>query len=103
MSSGGRFAAAIFEGLVMKNHKTLVRYTVRKKQGGSQSSKDNQSGGSGPKSAGATMRRYNEKRFREQILEVLSAWSAELAQVHLIFLFAPGINWNFFFRWTKCF
>jgi len=43
------------------------------------------------------MRRYNEKRFREQILEVLGNWSEELKKAHRIFLYGPGINWNYFF------
>lgn len=41
-------------------HKTFHCYTVRAKQGASQSSRDNRSGGSHPKSAGASLRRYNE-------------------------------------------
>lgn len=42
-------------------HKTIHKYTVRAKQGGSQSRCDNKSGGSGPKSAGANLRRHNEQ------------------------------------------
>jgi len=40
-------------------HKTFHSYTVRAKQGGSQSSRDNR--GNYPKSAGASLRRYNEQ------------------------------------------
>lgn len=48
------------------HHKTFHSYTVRAKQGGGQSSKDNKSGGgSHPKSAGASLRRYNEAAFAE--------------------------------------
>lgn len=39
-------------------HKTFHSYTVRAKQGGSQSTQDRSKGGS--KSAGASLRRYNE-------------------------------------------
>lgn len=50
----------------MIQHKTFHSYTVRAKQGGSQSSRDNKSGGSShPKSAGASLRRYNEAAFAE--------------------------------------
>ena len=41
-------------------HKTFHSYTVRARQGGTQSSRDGRSGGSHPKSAGASLRRYNE-------------------------------------------
>jgi len=47
-------------------HKTFHRYIVRKKQGGTQSGKDKQcGGGSHPKSAGASIRRYNEQMLTE--------------------------------------
>ncbi len=46
-------------------HKTFVRYTVRAKQGGGQSGRDSQQGGSHPKSAGAALRRYNERALAE--------------------------------------
>ena len=57
-------------------HKTFHRYVVRAKRGTAQSSKDNQ-GGSGPKSAGATLRRYNE---------------AALTQVDMILFYFTEIN-----------
>ncbi len=57
MLGGGHFAGAIFQGQKAVAHKTFHCYTVRAKQGGSQSSKDNKSGGSHPKSAGASLRR----------------------------------------------
>ncbi len=37
---GGYFAGAVFSGNKLMKHKTFRRYTTRKKQGGSQSSKD---------------------------------------------------------------
>lgn len=43
----------------MTRHKTFRTYTTRQKQGGSQSSRDNQSG-SNIRSAGASLRRRNE-------------------------------------------
>lgn len=44
-------------------HKTFHSYTVRAKQGGSQSSKDNS--GRHAKSAGASLRRYNEQSLTQ--------------------------------------
>lgn len=62
MLGGGHFAGAIFEKDVPILHKTFHCYTVRAGQGGAQSGRDNKSGGSGqPKSAGASLRRYNEQ------------------------------------------
>ena len=46
-------------------HKTFHRYVVRQKQGGVQSSKD--SAGRAPKSAGASLRRYNENALSKDI------------------------------------
>lgn len=42
----------------MIDHKTFHRYTVRARRGTAQSTKD--ANGGAPKSAGATLRRYNE-------------------------------------------
>lgn len=44
----------------MTVHKTFHCYTVRAKQGGGQSARDAK-GGNAPKSAGASLRRYNEQ------------------------------------------
>lgn len=41
-------------------HKTFHTYTVRAKQGAAQTSRDSRTLGSHPKSAGASLRRYNE-------------------------------------------
>ena len=48
-------------------HKTFHNYTVRAKQGGSQSAKDNQNSTAHPKSSGASLRRYNEQSQRQVI------------------------------------
>lgn len=61
MLGGGHFAGAVFKGTEPILHKTFHCYTVRAGQGGGQSSRDNKSGGSQPKSAGASLRRYNEQ------------------------------------------
>ena len=67
MLGGGHFAGAVFRGKDALVHKTFHAYTVRAKQGGSQNSADNKSGGSHPKSAGASLRRYNEMALMQHI------------------------------------
>ena len=66
--SGGRFAATVMDntrdGLFSIIHKTFHRYTTRRKQGGSQSSRDNKSGHSAG-SIGGMIRRENEKLLEE--------------------------------------
>ena len=47
-------------------HKTFHRYVVRAKRGTAQSSRDSQ--GNAPKSAGASLRRYNEAALTKVIL-----------------------------------
>eukprot|EP01125_Pyxidicula_operculata_P004932 TRINITY_DN1823_c0_g1_i2.p1 TRINITY_DN1823_c0_g1~~TRINITY_DN1823_c0_g1_i2.p1 ORF type:complete len:635 (-),score=213.91 TRINITY_DN1823_c0_g1_i2:466-2370(-) len=96
MSSGGHFAGGIFDGAKCIKHKTFHRYIVRKKQGGLQSTKDNQSATSQPKSAGASIRRHNEKRFREDITNTLTDWKSDLDTTDLIFVFTPSQNWYYF-------
>lgn len=59
MLGGGHFAGVVFDGNTIVVHKTFHCYTVRAKQGGSQASKDSKSGGF--KSAGSSLRRYNEQ------------------------------------------
>ena len=44
-------------------HKTFHSYTVRAKQGSSQSTRDSK--GNHPKSAGASLRRYNEQALTQ--------------------------------------
>eukprot|EP01113_Clastostelium_recurvatum_P013158 TRINITY_DN16919_c0_g1_i1.p1 TRINITY_DN16919_c0_g1~~TRINITY_DN16919_c0_g1_i1.p1 ORF type:complete len:715 (-),score=163.90 TRINITY_DN16919_c0_g1_i1:11-2134(-) len=90
--SGGRFAGAVFQGPLCVAHKTFHRYTTRRKQGGSQSAADNKSGTSAPQSAGASLRRYNEARLREDIQEVLREWTPLIQGSSLIFLAAPRGN-----------
>jgi hypothetical protein len=57
-------------------HKTFHCYTVRARQGGTQSSRDGRSGGSHPKSAGASLRRYNEAALTE-VFELASQLSVQ--------------------------
>lgn len=59
MITSGHFAGGVFDNKGnMKVSKTFHRYTTRRKQGGAQSGKDNT--GKMAKSAGSTLRRYNE-------------------------------------------
>uniref|UniRef100_K3WKI9 VLRF1 domain-containing protein n=1 Tax=Globisporangium ultimum (strain ATCC 200006 / CBS 805.95 / DAOM BR144) TaxID=431595 RepID=K3WKI9_GLOUD len=80
----GRFAGAIFDGEKALCHKTFQRYTVRRKQGGSQSASDNAGGKA--KSAGATLRRYNETALKQDVADLLAQWSDLLKGTELIFL-----------------
>ncbi|KAI5745224.1 hypothetical protein M8J76_009354 [Diaphorina citri] len=88
MLSGGHFAAAIFKGAEPILHKTFHCYTVRAKQGGSQSTKDGK--GNYPKSAGASLRRYNETALVQHVQELLSAWSSDIEKCSLILYRAVG-------------
>lgn len=98
MSSGGRFAGCLFEGSqATGKHRAFQRYTVRKKQGGSQASKDGQSGTKQPHSIGSSLRRQEAVRYTEQLQETLNAWAQDLEKCSLIFLFAPSSNLGLFF------
>ncbi|KAF9807398.1 hypothetical protein SFRURICE_005980 [Spodoptera frugiperda] len=61
MVSGGHFAGCIFTGGSDAIHKTLHSYTTRRGQGMAQSTRDQT--GNAPKSAGASLRRYNQEQF----------------------------------------
>ncbi|XP_042206876.1 ankyrin repeat and zinc finger domain-containing protein 1-like isoform X2 [Homarus americanus] len=89
---GGHYAAAIFRANEVVIHKTFHNYTVRAKQGGSQSSKDNQSGSAHPKSSGASLRRYNEQSQRQHIQELMESWKTHLTNCDLIFYNAKHHN-----------
>ncbi|RZF36554.1 hypothetical protein LSTR_LSTR010665 [Laodelphax striatellus] len=90
MLGGGHFAASIFKKNEVIQHKTFHSYTVRAKQGGSQSMKDNKQSAS--KSAGASLRRYNERSLMQHVQEILANWSKDIAACHFIFIRAVGPN-----------
>jgi len=74
-------------------HKTFHCYTVRRKQGGGQSSADNKSGTNHPKSAGASLRRYNEASLAQHVKDIMKAWNEDyLSKCHLIFYRAASGN-----------
>ncbi|KAF9540032.1 hypothetical protein EC957_004699 [Mortierella hygrophila] len=67
-------------------HKTFHRYTVRRKNGGAQSSFG------AANSAGAMVRMYNERTLKLEVRELLEAWSSWILQSECVFMHAPGNN-----------
>ncbi|KAL7751873.1 hypothetical protein RI367_002873 [Sorochytrium milnesiophthora] len=99
IASGGNFVAAVFEGARPTMHKSIHRYTTRRKQGGAQSAND---GGKGKaKSAGAQIRRYNEAALRVEIRETMMEWQAQLQACSHLFVFAPGSNRQMLFGYEN--
>ncbi|KAF9975923.1 hypothetical protein BGZ65_008041 [Modicella reniformis] len=96
MLGGGHFAGVVmdlagqvsFHGrdLKMIVHKTFHRYTVRKKQGGSQASHGIAN------SAGARIRMYNEEALKLEVRDLLEDWSHLINQSECVFVHAPGNN-----------
>ncbi|NWW85572.1 ANKZ1 protein, partial [Rhynochetos jubatus] len=78
MMGGGHFAGATFH-----------RYTVRARRGTAQGLRDAQTPGSAPRSAGASLRRYNEAALLKDIQDLLAAWAQHLNEAQRIFLRAP--------------
>ncbi|KAL7991863.1 hypothetical protein Chor_016119 [Crotalus horridus] len=76
-------------------HKTFHRYTVRARRGTAQGVRDGQ--GTMPKSAGASLRRYNEAALLKDIQELLTSWTSYLKEAECIFLRAPHNNQAPFF------
>ncbi|NWJ03585.1 ANKZ1 protein, partial [Crypturellus undulatus] len=81
MMGGGHFAGATFH-----------RYTVRARRGTSQSLRDAQTPAAAPRSAGASLRRYNEAALLKDIQELLAGWAHHLQEAQRIFLRAPRHN-----------
>lgn len=90
MLGGGHFAAAVFQDGVAVVHKTFHCYTVRAKQGSSQSSRDIRTAGTHPKSAGASLRRYNEAALIQHVQDLLESWTSQLANSSLVLYRAVG-------------
>ena len=99
MASGGHFAAAVFPSGKAAGpaaakpfpHKTLHRYVVRAKAGGRQAAKD--ATGKKANSAGASLRRHNERALAEDIRRLLQeTWREELEGCDRIFVSAPGVH-----------
>lgn len=82
----GRAACAVFDnstGRILVS-KCFKRYTTRRKQGGSQSSRDS-SGGSRISSAGATIRRQNETHLIDDVQKLLESWRSYMSSSSLVF------------------
>ncbi|XP_045498624.1 ankyrin repeat and zinc finger domain-containing protein 1-like isoform X1 [Colias croceus] len=88
MVSGGHFAGAIFSGAVPVVHKTHHSYVTRRGQGQAQSARDQH--GNMPRSAGASLRRYNQAAFLEHVQEIISGWSEDLIGCSLVLYRAVG-------------
>ncbi|KAJ1662549.1 hypothetical protein IW140_005742 [Coemansia sp. RSA 1813] len=91
--NGGHFGAAVFDNRTgdIVAHKTLHRYTTRRKQGGSQSREDNAKGRAA-NSAGAQIRRYNEQKLMEEIHDIVQQWQNLLKRSTRIFVRVPRAN-----------
>lgn len=93
---GGHFAGVVMDlagqvsshGRDMKvvAHKTFHRYTVRRKQGGSQAAHGVAN------SAGARIRMYNEEALKLEVRELLEGWSHWIKQSECVFVHSPGNN-----------
>ncbi|XP_065417416.1 tRNA endonuclease ANKZF1 isoform X6 [Chrysemys picta bellii] len=92
MIGGGHFAGAVFRGPEVLDHKTFHRYTVRARRGTAQGLRDAQGQASMPKSAGASLRRYNEAALLKDIQDLLAGWAQHLQGAQRIFLRAPRAN-----------
>ncbi|XP_043934170.1 ankyrin repeat and zinc finger domain-containing protein 1 isoform X2 [Protopterus annectens] len=97
ITGGGHFAGAVFSGSTVVEHKTFHRYTVRAKRGMAQSVRDSQNHSHAPRSAGASLRRYNEAALKKDIQELLESWSDYLKNAIAIYLRAPSYNKATFF------
>ncbi|CAD6188642.1 unnamed protein product [Caenorhabditis auriculariae] len=82
--SAGHFAAGIFHGGRLVAHRAFHRYVARAKQGGVQSQYDNAHGNAN--SAGAALRRYNEAKLREDIVQIVTGWKNVLEKTPLVFI-----------------
>ncbi|NWQ99136.1 ANKZ1 protein, partial [Paradoxornis webbianus] len=78
MMGGGHFAGAVFRGDCPSGHSQLelLLHTP----------------GSAPRSAGASLRRYNEAALLKDIQDLLAAWAQHLDEAQRIFLRAPRHN-----------
>ncbi|KAI8437051.1 hypothetical protein MSG28_010423 [Choristoneura fumiferana] len=88
MVSGGHFAGAVFSGGAAVIHKTHHSYVTRRGQGQAQASRDQH--GNAPKSAGASLRRYNQAQFIEHVQDIISSWAEDLAGCSIILYRAVG-------------
>ncbi|KAI5635787.1 hypothetical protein NE865_11485 [Phthorimaea operculella] len=88
MVSGGHFAGGVFSGSACVLHKTLHAYVTRRGQGQSQEKRDQH--GPGIKSAGASLRRYNQAQFLGHVQDIVASWEKDLVDCYLILYRAVG-------------
>ncbi|KAF9584418.1 hypothetical protein BGW38_006530 [Lunasporangiospora selenospora] len=96
MLGGGHFAGLVMDlaGQYIHNrreqktvaHKTFHRYTVRRKQGGSQAAHGIAN------SAGARVRMYNEEALKLEVRQLLDNWSPWINESECVFVHAAGGN-----------
>lgn len=82
----GRVASAVIDNVTGKviKHKAFKRYTTRRGQGGSQSSSDSSKSGGVSHSAGASIRRQNEKHLIEDVQSLLKEYSPYIKEAKII-------------------
>ncbi|CAG8467554.1 1608_t:CDS:2 [Acaulospora morrowiae] len=80
-------------------YKTFHRYTTRRKQGGSQANSDNAKGKA--KSAGATIRRYNEAALQNDIRLLLDQWKPMIDQSEIVFVRATSVNKKILYNYDE--
>ncbi len=80
----GRFAAAIYNQGQCIKHTTFTRYTVRKGQGGSQSTMDNSKGKA--KSVGSQLRRAGEIQLKNDVYSTMLNWKDDIDDCALYLL-----------------
>lgn len=74
----------MLDALAVIAHKGFQRYVIRAKRGTVQSSQDAK--GNAPKSAGATLRRYNEAELKKDIRGLVASWASYADEAEIIFL-----------------
>ncbi|KAM4836261.1 tRNA endonuclease ANKZF1 [Thomomys bottae] len=97
MAAAGHFAGAVFQGREVVTHKTFHRYTVRAKRGTAQGLHDAR--GRASRSAGASLRRYNEATLCKDVRDLLAEpdWAKALGEAGTILLRAPHSGRSLFF------
>ncbi len=96
--SSGSFSCALYtlSGTLLTS-KSLKKYTIRKGQGGAQSTHDGQN--KTAKSVGSQIRRENARVLEGEIREVLSLYSEEIQGAHKVFLrYPPPLKRVLFFE-----
>lgn len=88
MAASGHFCLALWDGAgILVRHKTIHKYTTRRKQGGSQAAADAARGaGNRIRSAGATLRRHGEHALQSEVRNLLTAWASDLSECAAVFV-----------------